>query len=305
MNENASSGGHLFCFGYGYTCDYLGFTLEGLGGWRVSGTTRDREKRNLMRQHGIRTFLFDDDRPLDDPQYFLKDATHILVSTPPNDAGDPAFRLHGEDIARLPNLKWLGYLSSISVYGDRRGAWVDEESETQPTSKRGSRREKAEKQWLSLYEKQGVPVHIFRLAGLYGPGRSALDTVRAGVARRIKKEGHAFNRIHIDDVIATLTASMTHPDPGAIYNLCDDDPGPSHEVIAYACELLGRVPPPLVAFEDANLAPITRSFYEDNKRVHNDKIKDKLGITLNAPDYRVGLERCLTAEKKIIESAHS
>lgn len=302
-DDSASSNNHLFCFGYGYSCDYLGFTLENIGGWRVSGTTRDREKRQIMRQHGIRTFLFDSDHPLEDPQYFLKDVTHILISTPPDDQGDPTFNLHGEDIAHLPNLKWIGYLSSISVYGDRQGAWVDETSETQPTSKRGSRRQKAERQWLSLYENYNQPVHIFRLAGIYGPGRSALDTVRAGVARRIKKEGHAFNRIHIDDIIATLIASMTHPAPGAIYNLCDDEPGPSHEVIAHACALLDRKAPPLINFEDVDLAPMTRSFYEDNKRIKNDKIKNDLHITLSCPNYRAGLERCLDTEKKIIEAA--
>ncbi|MCB9987897.1 MAG: SDR family oxidoreductase [Rhodospirillales bacterium] len=300
--EKETADHKLFCFGYGYTSDYLGFALEHLGNWEVVGTTRDPDKRALLKQQGIKTYLYDYQHPLEDPQYFLKDTTHVLISTPPGDEGDPAFLSHAEDILKIPSIRWIGYLSSISVYGDRQGEWVDETSEIRPSSKRGSRRALAERQWLSLFQQEGLPVHIFRLAGIYGPGRSALDTVRAGVARRIDKPGHAFNRIHIEDIVQVLVASMTHPNPGRIYNVCDDYPGPSHEVIAYACNLLGLDVPPLIPFDQADLSPMARSFYADNKRIANARIREELGIELKYPDYGAGLEGCLAMEHKIIEA---
>lgn len=289
----------LFCFGYGYTCTFLGEALKKRGeDWILAGTTRRMPKRNALRETGVETHIFDRDKPLADPNLWLKDTTHLLVSTPPDADGDAVFALHADDIVRLmPNLKWVGYLSTTGVYGDRDGAWVDETSEIRPSSIRGTRRAMAEDQWISLYKDFGLPVHIFRLAGIYGPGRSAIDSVRVGIARRIMKAGHAFCRIHVDDIVAILMASMLNPSPGQIYNLADDEAAASHEVIAYAARLLGKDPPPLVRFEDANLAPITLSFYSDNKRVSNAKVKQDLGINLIYPNYRLGLEACLEAEK--------
>lgn len=287
----------LFCFGYGYSCDYLGYALQQAGGWQIAGTTRDPQKKALMKERGIKGYLFDYEKPLNDPALFLKDVTHLLISTPPDDEGDPVFLMHGEDIARQSSIRWIGYLSSTGVYGDRGGAWVDENTEIQPGTKRGSRRALAEAQWLSLLHDHGCPVHVFRLAGIYGPGRSALDSVRAGVARRIDKPGHAFSRIHVDDIVQILMASMAMPSPGAVYNCGDDCAAPSHEVIKYACELLGITPPPLIPYSEADMAPIARSFYSDNKRIRNDKIKQELGITLRYPDYRAGLMGCLEAEQ--------
>lgn len=298
MCESGAAKRSLFCFGYGYTCDYLGHALREMGGWDVAGTTRDPEKRREMRAHGIKAYTFDPEKPLDDPQLFLKDVTHLLISTPPGDHGDPVFWLHEEDITALPALKWVGYLSSTSVYGDRMGDWVDETSETRPSSRRGSRRLRAENQFMSLYEEHGLPVHIFRLAGIYGPGRSALDSVRAGHARRIDKPGHAFSRIHVEDIVQTLMASIEKPHPGRIYNLADDHAAPSHEVIREACELLGLPVPPLLRYDEADMAPIARSFYADNKRVDNTRIKDELGVKLLYPDYRSGLRACLEAERQ-------
>ncbi len=288
----------IFCFGYGYSCDYLARSLMQDGGWQIAGTTRDAEKRSMMQAQGIRAFLFDYQTPLVDPRRFLEGTTHLLVSTPPDDSGDPSFTMHAEDVLSVPTLRWVGYLSSTNVYGDRAGGWVDETTELRPSSKRGDRRARAEEQWRSLWIDRGLPVHIFRLGGIYGPGRSALDSVRAGVARRIDKPGHAFSRIHIDDIVATLRASMAKPRPGAIYNLCDDNAVPSHEVIGYACELLGLTPLPLIPYDQADLAPITRSFYSDNKRVRNDLIKTELGIRLLHPDFRSGLRACLEAEQR-------
>lgn len=287
----------LFCFGYGYTCDTLAHHLMARGGWALAGTTRDNEKRRFLRNQNIKSFLFDQGQPLEDPAVFLRDTTHLLISTPPNDDGDPVFLMHSKDILKIPTLEWVGYLSSTSVYGDRDGGWVDEESELRPSNKRGSRRAKAESQWLELFTKHNLPVHIFRLAGIYGPGRSALDSVRAGVARRIDKPGHAFSRIHVEDIVRALEASMLKPNPGRAYNLADDLSAQSHEVIAYACELLGIEPPFLMPYDDADMAPITRSFYADNKRIHNMRMKDELGISLKYPDYKIGLKACLEQEE--------
>jgi hypothetical protein len=292
----------LFCFGYGYTCDYLGHMLELSGGWDLAGTTRDLGKKRLLHERGIDAHIFDYSRPLGDPFFILKDTTHVLISTPPGDDGDPAFLMHCEDILRIPTIKWVGYLSTTSVYGDRAGGWVDETSELRPSSKRGSRRAKAEEQWMSLFNSHKLPVHIFRLAGIYGPGRSALDSVRAGIAKRLEKPGHVFGRIHVEDIASVLFASMKKPAPGSRYNVCDDMPAPSHEVIAFACELLNVDIPPLIPIDEANLAPIARSFYSDNRRTSNRKIKEKLGIEIKYPDYRAGLTACLEAETSALRA---
>ena len=286
----------LFCFGYGYTCDYLAHELMQQGGWTVAGTTRDPDKRAFLRSKGVKAHLFDYEHPLGDPYYILEGTTHLLISTPPDDSGDPAFAMHAADLVRIPTLEWVGYLSTTGVYGDRAGGTVDEYSEIRPNSKRGSRRARAESEWYALLANYGFPLHVFRLAGIYGPGRSALDSVRAGVARRINKPGHVFNRIHVEDIVQVLRASMLRPNPGAAYNLADDDPVPSWEVITYACELLGLTPPPMIPFNEADLAPITRSFYNDNKRVANHRIKTELGVALKYPSYKQGLDACLAAE---------
>lgn len=287
----------LFCFGYGYSCDYLGYELRRMGGWTLSGTTRNKEKRKELMLRRVRTHFFDQDHPLNDPMETLSKVTHLLITTPPDDNGDPSFLAHGEDIRRMPNLEWLGYLSTTAVYGNRDGGAVDENAEIRPTSKRGSRRALAEQQWLSLLKDNGLPVHIFRLAGIYGPGRSALDSVRAGIARRIDKPGQIFNRIHVEDIANTLIASFARPNPGAIYNLADDDPEPSHKVIQYACELVGVPVPPLLPFDEVDMAPIALSFYKDNKYVLNNRIKQELGVTLKYPNFIKGLDGCLEAEK--------
>ncbi len=291
----------LFCFGFGYTCDLLAQSLMRANDerliWTVGGTTRDREKRRILRERGIDMHIFNYEHPLGHPETVLSDVTHLLVSTPPGDAGDPSYLIHHADIESLKNLEWIGYLSTTGVYGDRSGGWVDENSEIRPTSKRGSRRARAEQQWMSLHTRFNLPVHIFRLSGIYGPGRSALDSVRSGVTRRIDKPGHAFSRIHVEDVVQVLMASMANPNPRQAYNVSDDSPAQSHEVIAYACELLGEPLPPLIPYEDANLAPITQSFYSDNKRVNNNRIKTELGVRLRYPDFYKGLRACLAYEE--------
>ena len=288
----------LFCFGYGYVADYLGHELQTNDiGWTLGGTTRDAERRRELLSRRVRARIFDDQHPIEDPQTLFGRITHILLSIPPDDDGDTVFGMHAEDLSNMPNLKWIGYLSTTAVYGDRDGGEVDETSEVRPSSQRGSRRALAEQQWLSLQQRYGLPVHIFRLSGIYGPGRSALDSVRVGMARRIEKPGHVFNRIHVEDIVQVLRASNERPNPGADYNLADDMPAASHEVIARACELLGIEVPPTPPFDQADLAPITVSFYKDNKRVINKRIKDELGISLRYPDFCAGLLACLDAEE--------
>lgn len=296
-----SVGRVLFCFGYGYVCEHLGRALKAEDKhWVLRGTTRDPDKAVELRQEGIAPHIFEDGHPLNDPLDALKDVTHLLLSVPPDDGGDPVFRAHGSDIAKLKNLQWVGYISATSVYGDREGLWVDETSEIRPSTIRGSRRVKAEDQWRSLWKTDKVPVHIFRLSGIYGPGRSALESIKAGHARRIDKPGHAFGRIHVEDISQVLKLSMEHPNPGTAYNVTDDVFAPSHEVISYACQLMGRPEPELIPYERADLAPITRSFYADNKRVHNKKIKEELGVCLKYPSYKEGLQACLDRERQDI-----
>jgi len=210
--------------------------------------------------------------------------------------GDPVFDSHRDDITAIPNLAWLGYLSTTGVYGDRGGGWVDETSELQPTGERGARRVAAEMAWLGLCRDRDVPVHVFRLAGIYGPGRCPFDALRAGTARRIDKPGQVFSRVHVDDLATVLRASMAQPRPGAVYNVCDDEPASPAEIIAHAAALLGLPPPPLVPFEAAELSPMARSFYADNKCVSNALIKQELGVRLRYPSYRDGLPAILAGE---------
>ena len=288
----------LFCFGYGYTAQALAQSLLAEeANWKVAGTTRDMNKLRALKNSGVQMYLFDDDHPLDDPFVALEGVTHLLLSIPPSDNGDPAFTAHADDLLRIDSLKWVGLLSTTAVYGDREGAWVDEEAEVRPTNKRGSRRALAEAQWQSLHASWRVPVHIFRLAGIYGPGRSALDAVRAGNSRRIDKPGHAFNRVHVDDIVQVLKASMAMPNAGRVYNVSDDMPSPSHEIIECACKLLGMAVPPLISFDTVDQAPMARSFYLDNKRVSNERIKKELGVELKYPDFNSGLAACLAAER--------
>lgn len=288
----------LFCFGLGYTARVLAAALMGEG-WTVAGTCRDEATRADLAADGIDAFLFDRDRPLDDAGAALDGATHLLSSVPPDAEGDPVLARHAGAIAAMKGLAWAGYLSSTGVYGDTGGAAVDETAAVNPTSERGRRRAEAEDGWLDLWRATGVPVHVFRLSGIYGPGRSVLDAVRAGQARRIDKPGHLFARIHVDDIAAVLRASMARPDPGAVYNVCDDEPAPAADVVAFACELLGVDAPPLVPYPQAagEMSPMALSFWRDNRRVDNSRIKGELGVRLKFPDYRAGLRAVLAAEE--------
>ena len=278
----------LFCFGLGYTALALAEQLQSKD-WHIAGTSRSFDKLVAFGERGIEAFSFDRAHPLPDAAAALAGTTHLLLSIPPDEGGEPVFDAHRDLIAALDGLAWVGYLSTTGVYGDAGGAWVDEESALAPTNPWGHRRVIAEAAWLSLVREAGVPVHIFRLAGIYGPGRSALSRLRDGKARRIAKPDHVMSRIHVDDIVRVLQASMAKPHPGAIYNVCDDEPAPQADVVAYAAEVLDVAPPPLESFEAAELSAMARSFYQDSRRVSNRRIKDELGVSLAYPRvYREG-----------------
>ena len=277
---------HLLCLGYGYSARALARLVEPRG-WTVSGTARNTHDPNLIR--------FDRDHPLS--LGGLRGVTHLLSSVPPDATGDPGLAGARQAIlAAKGTLVWVGYLSTTGVYGNTDGAWVDETTPTAPTSDRARRRVAAEAAWLAFLRDHGLPVHVFRLAGIYGPGRSVLSDVRAGTARRIDKPGHLFGRIHVDDIARVLAASIARPNPGAIYNVCDDKPAAPADVVAFACELLGVTPPPLIPLEQANLSEMGASFWADNRRVSNARIKSELGVTLAYPSYREGLRAILAGE---------
>ncbi len=273
----------LFCFGYGFSAQAAARLWLAEGG-HVIGTTRDTGKLKQMRAENIDAHLFDTV-----PEESLLSAGAILSSVAPTEAGDdPVLQRYAPLLAQSA-ARWIGYLSTTGVYGEANGDWIDETAPLAPTTERGRRRVQAEAAWLKLYEDHGLPVHLFRLSGIYGPGRSALETVLAGRAQRVEKRGQVFNRIHVEDIATTLWASWQKPHPGQAYNLADDEPAPPQDVIAYACTLAGVPVPPLVALEDAQLSPMARSFYAENKRLKNQKIKAELGVTLAFPTYREGL----------------
>ena len=295
---------HLFCFGFGYSAETLARRLLAEG-WRVSGSCRDEGKQRRLAAQGYRMHVLDRDRPLADAEAALAGVTDIIVSVPPDAAGDPVLDHHVGDLIAHAPLRWVGYLSTTGVYGDTGGAPVTETAPLAPTSERSRRRVAAEAGWLGLQRQEGLPVHVFRLAGIYGPGRSSLDQVRSGTARRIDRSGHLFSRIHVDDIATVLRASMARPNPGRTYNVCDDEPAAPADVVAHACRLLGRQPPPLLPFETAEPArsPMARSFWRDNRRVDNGRIARELGVRLRYPDYRAGLAAIVAAELAADETA--
>ncbi|HEX5077516.1 MAG TPA: SDR family oxidoreductase [Geminicoccaceae bacterium] len=280
----------LFCFGLGYTALALARQLAAEG-WQIAGTTRDPKKQASLEQQGIEVWPFARGRPLEKPERALAGTTHVLSSIAPDEEGDPVLGQHARDLLRCTSIVWTGYLGTTGVYGDRGGDWVSEADPVAPSMPRTKRRARAEGHWLA----SGLSVHLFRLAGIYGPGhgRSALAAVRAGTARRIVKPGQVFCRIHVDDIVQVLRASMARPNPGAIYNVADDEPAPPQDVVAYACTLLGAGPPPEVPFDLAELSPMARSFYGDSRRVANARIKEELGVSLRYPSYREGLRALL------------
>ena len=281
---------HLFCFGMGYCANVLAAQLA-REGWTVSGTSRKTDQIAPPTEFDTNIYSFDGDQPMAKGAEALAGVTHLLISIPPARHGDVVLKWHKDDIARLRSLEWVGYLSTTGVYGNTNGAVVDETSPTQPSSPRSQDRLDAETEWLRLRQHANVPVHVFRLPGIYGPTRSVLDQIKAGNRRRIHKPGHKFSRIHVDDIANTLTASMAKPHPGRIYNVCDNEAASPAEVMAYACDLLGVATPDATDYEVAakDMSPMALSFWQDNRRVDNHRIKTELGVRLKHPTYREGL----------------
>lgn len=278
----------LFCFGLGYTAAAASERF-GEAGFTITGTRRTRAGADRIAASGRTGFVFDGASPGQGVADAVERASHVLVSVPPDSDGDLVLRHHGSDLAGADEVRWIAYLSTIGVYGDHAGGWVDEDTPPRPVSARSVRRLEAERQWLVFAERTGKPVTIYRLAGIYGPGRGAIAQLEAGTARRIVKPGQVFNRIHVADIAAALWASTSRWPARAIYNVTDDEPAPPQDVVAYAAGLLGIEPPPEVAFAGAGLSDMGRSFYGENKRVSNRLIKADLVGALLYPTYREGL----------------
>lgn len=284
----------LLCLGFGYAARRLAAMIRGQG-WAVAGTVRDAEKTRALEAADVDPVLWTESG-LSGQALSVADA--ILISTPPGDDGCPALAAaRGALLAREASPEWIGYLSTNGVYGDYGGAWIDETSQLRAASPRAKRRIAAEMQWRELGRAIGAQVVIFRLPGIYGPGRSALDTVREGRAQRIFKPGQVFSRAHVDDIAAALRASIADPGAGDLFNIADDEPAPPQDVIAFACGLLGVEPPPLIPIEKAELSEMARSFYADNKRISNRLMKEKLLARLSYPTYREGLRAILSEER--------
>jgi nucleoside-diphosphate-sugar epimerase len=282
----------LFCFGLGYSAQVLAERLARKD-WQIAGTARDAANIERLTAKGYEVTRFTGAPGNRDIQRLLQGTTHLLHSIPPGADGDPVLAHYRDEIAGLKSLQWIGYLSTVGVYGDQGGRWVDETIAPKPNSERTEARVEAEQAWFSFGDETRVPVQIFRLAGIYGPGRSVFDKLKAGTARRISKDGQVFSRIHVEDIASVLEASIAQPKAGSIYNVADDEPAAPGEVVAYAAGLLGVLPPPEVAFEEADLTPMARSFYEGSRRISNVRMKSELGVKLRYPTYREGLASLL------------
>jgi hypothetical protein len=275
---------HMLFLGFGFSARALARQLDRTE-WNVSGTSRTADGIADIETSGVHGIDF---RSLSN---IPGDVTHIVSSIPPGEEGDPVVNRFGDELGkRARQLQWVGYLSTTGVYGDHAGGWVDENTALTPNTERGRRRLEAEQQWLQLRRDCGLPVHIFRLAGIYGPGRNTLNSLRDGTARRVIKPGQVFSRIHVDDIAGVLLASMARPNPGGAYNVTDDEPCPPQDVVTFAAGLLGLEPPPEIPFEDAKLSSMARSFFSDSKRVSNQRVKKELGYQLIYPTYREGLK---------------
>lgn len=279
---------HLLCFGFGFSARAFAARLDKRE-WKISATSRDAAGIAEIEAQGFHGL------PFASTLQIAPDVTHLLISAPPGENGDPVLHLFQAQLQKLSKqLQWVGYLSTTGVYGDRGGDWVDEDSPLEPTTARGQRRLEAERSWLRLHRDFGLPVHVFRLAGIYGPGRNTLLNVRDSSAKRIIKPGQIFSRIHVEDIAGVLAASIAKPNPGRAYNVCDDEPCPPQDVVEFAADLLGLQLPPEIPFENAELSPMARSFYADSKKVSNKRIKTELGYRLIYPNYRDGLRALLS-----------
>lgn len=276
---------NLFVFGLGYSAEYFVRTRRREFG-SICGTVRTDERAVAMRGvlDDVDVLAFDDPSVPDK----LARADLLLVSVPPSGGSDPALARYMQEVA-TSNVRRIVYLSTIGVYGGKDGLWVDEDAPTSPSSRRGHARVEAESAWTALGARMGAPVFVLRLAGIYGPGSNALENVRRGTAKRIVRPGQVFNRIHVEDIARAISASISSQAEGGVFNVCDDEPSPPQDVIVHAAHLLGRAPPPGIAFDQADLSPMARTFWENNQRVSNRRLKETLGVKLRYPSYREGL----------------
>lgn len=273
----------LLIFGHGYTANTFVDYIRNID-WEIFGTTRNPQTADFLIKKGVKPLMWSDGSKI---KSVINQSDYILHSIPPTENGDPVYKRFSKAIiSRSTNLSWFGYLSTTSVYGNHDGKWVDENIPVNPSSNRGLLRVKAENHWSGIKD---LPLHIFRLAGIYGPKRSPLDKIRSGKAKLISKPGQFFSRIHVEDIARVLKASIEMPNHGSVYNVCDDMPAAPDKVLDYAAKLINYPDLPKVAFEEAELSPMAKSFYSDNKRVKNERIKSELKITLKYPNFETGL----------------
>ncbi len=288
----------VFFFGMGYSSRATARVLHRLGdpNLPISGTTRSLDRTVGDADDGIRMHVFDGEVPGPTLGADLGHATHVIHSIAPDERGDSVFTLHRADLDSATNLQWLAYFSTVGVYGDFGGAWIDEDAPTRPINLRSKQRVLAEEAWRNYANERGIPLFILRLAGIYGPGRSTFDKLRDGTARRIVKAGQVFNRIHVED-IGEVTARAALSGLEGTYNLADNEPAPPQDLVTYAAQKMGIAPPPEQPFETAEMTPMARSFYSDNKRVSNRRVLDALGYELRYPTYRAGLDAIWAAQR--------
>jgi nucleoside-diphosphate-sugar epimerase len=283
----------LVCFGFGYCAEHF-VAAFGQKFERIIGTVRGAERAAILNAYDdgrLHAVVFDGTRPASELNDAIAQADYVLVSAPPGEGGDPVLSVLGEALAQAKQLRAIVYLSTIGVYGDRGGAWVDEATQPHPDSGRGNARLAAERAWSGIGERNGAGVAVLRLAGIYGPGQNALEQIARGKARRVAKPGQVFNRIHVADIAQAIDAAFTRRATG-IFNVADDEPSVPSDPIVFAAKLLGVAPPPEILFAQAaqTMSPMALSFWQECRRVKNDKLKRELGVTLRYPTYREGLQ---------------
>lgn len=293
------SASHLLALGCGYSAKRLARTLLA-DGWMVSGTSRSDDGCAVLKDLGITPWLFDGSASL--PDQAFDRVSHILVSVPPGPDGDLSLTLHRERLLNAPDLTWIGILSTTGVYGDAKGAWIDEDFPPAPLTEANERRLEMERGWLEFAAASGKSVQIFRLPGIYGPGRSPFARLRAGQAKRLIKKGQVFNRIHVDDIVAACLAGMNKPTAGPVFHIADGVPASSSDVLSHAAELLGMPPPPAMPLEEADLPPMALHFYQECKRLDISRARAELGFAPRYANYREGLKAILAEEEQHVRT---
>ena len=283
----------ILVFGLGYVGTALARSMAE-DGWQIIGTTRNPDTHAMAGQPGWRLLPFDSTGPIDGLADYLAESSAILSTIAPQDQRDPVLHYHREEIARFTG--WSGYISATSVYADQTDEWVDETTPTAPATKRGQVRVETEADW-----QQTLSAEILRVAGIYGPGRSAFTALRAGTARIIDKPDHFFNRIHLDDIVAVIRGAMARPSPGRIVNVTDKEPAKQGDVVRFAADLLGVAPPPTIPFEEAEMSEMARSFYRSRRRLRSVRIESELGVQLSYPNDRQGLKAVFAADEAALK----